>query len=501
MFPLQQGRDFHTYLSYFTQFFREAPADHQLMLFRTPGAPLFFGLLDRLGGPALVDAGLNLLYAASLAALFAAARRAWGTLLASCLLGLLALLPSYNWAWHTVATESLTAAGTAFFAAALLGAFARPGPWRWAVCGAWAFALVMARPSNQLAVAACLACLAVPGLPARRRLALGASMLAAYCVLAGAWMAHNGLRYGEFTVSRGGAGLMPGHRVFLWDRLMAPGNGPASARLAEAVAADLLPRPEYRAKGVDLELFFAAGDENMFADLLALSDRAFGWESNFSTLQKAALEGVAARPLDYLAGVRDTLRLVFSVSEVEAHERIKARWPTPEIVKARRAALGLPVEAPLGFTRIMDQSSAYWLESGSGRFAPTPEERRAVREETAAMAARYPDFMEAMRLGPWPTRVWHTLAAAWSWFFALVPLGLGCLAERDPGRRGSARAALALWAAGLWVLGVTYLGVDAVFQLRSPFDPWFLLAALAGARALAGRVRGSAASAAGPGRA
>ena len=76
--PLQQGRDFVTYMSYYIQFFREHPVDHMLMLFRTPGTPLMFGTLDRLGGPALVDWALTALYAASLTILFRAVRLSVG---------------------------------------------------------------------------------------------------------------------------------------------------------------------------------------------------------------------------------------------------------------------------------------------------------------------------------------------------------------------------------------------------------------------------------------
>ena len=57
---------------------------------------------------------------------------------------------------------------------------------------------------------------------------------------------------------------------------------PETAVSKPAAAAALLPRQEYRDKQVDLDLFFSAGDSFMFADLVPLSDRAWGWDSNYS---------------------------------------------------------------------------------------------------------------------------------------------------------------------------------------------------------------------------
>lgn len=476
VFPLQQGRDFHTYIHYYAQFFQAEPVDHALMLFRTPGAPLFFGLLDALGGPALVDAALTVLFGASLAALFAEARRAFGRATAWGLLALLALLPAYNWAWHTVATESLTCAGVALFAAAVLRAFRCVGAWPWAACGAWAFALAMIRPSGALFG---LVCLAAPLAPAQDKGARPRRFAAALAVFAGLtvlWMGHNLARYGEFTLARGGAALLPAHRAFIVDRVMAPENGPASRALADAVTRDLLPRPPYRDRGIGLDLFFASGDSLFFADLIALCDRDPGWADNHALLRRAALEGIAAHPAEYLAGVRDTLRLVFSVSELELHARIKERWPVPEAVRRHREALGLPPVLGLGFESFLEHPAASWLSGGSGRFRPTEAARAAERERVEAIAARYPDFMGAMHPSPLGARTWAALAQAWSWFFALVPLGALCALDPRP----AGRAVLVLWGLSLALLALTYMGVDAVFQFRSPFDPVFLLAALAG---------------------
>jgi len=478
--PLQQGRDFVTYMSYFVQFLRAEPVDHLLMLFRTPGAPLFFGFLDALGGPALVDAALNALFALSLTCLFRAARMAWSTPAATLVLCLLALLPSYNWAWHTVASESLSCAGVAFLAAACIGSFRQPTPLRWAGLGVLAFALSMIRPSGQLFALLSLGALSMVGASLKARFRLLAAMLLPFALLTTAWMTHNAVRYGEFTVARGGAAIIPAYRVFLWDRIMRPDNGPASRALAEAVASELLIRKEYRDKQVDLDLFFAAGDSFMFADLIPLSDRTWGWDSNYATLRRAALEAVYSQPGTYLSGLTDTLWLVFSSSEHDIFAKSRRRWPEPATVAEHKRRIGLEAPSLPGNVEILTSSSEYWLASGSGRFPHVDAEYLDVKAREKEYLEKYPALLAALGDRPWAMKLWVALARASSWFFVLPLLGLLCFLEPSP------RCAAVRWLyfVSTAILAVTYMGTDAVIQFRNPFDPVFILSGVAGLAAL-----------------
>jgi len=480
--PLQQGRDFVTYMSYFVQLFRAEPVDHLLMLFRTPGAPLFFGSLDALGGPALVDASLTVLFALSLTCLFRAVRLAWSTLAASIVLCLLALLPSYNWAWHTVASESLSCAGVAFLASVSIGAFRQPTPLRWALLGVLAFALSMIRPSGQLFALLSLGALSLAGVGFKVRFRLLAAMLLPFALLTTAWMTHNAVRYGEFTVARGGAALIPAYRVFLWDRIIKPENGPASRLLAEAVASDLLPRKEYQDKQVNLDLFFSAGDSFMFADLISLCDRTWGWDSEYSMLRRAALEAVYAYPGTYLSGLADTLWLVFSSSEHDIFAKSRRRWPEPPNVAEHKRRIGLEAPALPGNVEILTSSSEYWLASGSGRFAHVDAEYLDVKAREKEYLERYPALLEALGDRPLAMKLWVGLARASSWFFVLPLLGLLCVLEP------SSRCAAVRWlfAMSAAILVVTYMGTDAVIQFRNPFDPVFILSGVAGLAAFRG---------------
>ncbi|MFP5223813.1 MAG: hypothetical protein ACLGSA_16090 [Acidobacteriota bacterium] len=474
--PLQQGRDFVTYMSYYVQFFRAEPVDHLLMLYRTPGAPLFFGALDALGGPPLVDAALNLLFASSLACLFRAVRLAWNSLAALLVLCPLVLMPSYNWAWHTVASESLSCAGVAFLAASAIGAFRRPTPARWTGLGILAFSLSMIRPSGQLFALMSLGALSREGLGAKGRFRLLAAMLLPLALLNTAWMTHNAVRYGEFTVARGGPAIIPAYRVFLWERIMKPDNGPASKALAQAVARDLLPRKQYQDRQVDLDLFFCAGDSFMFADLIPLCDRTWGWDSNYSVLHRAAVEAVYAYPGAYFSGLMDTLWLVFSSSEHDIFQKARQRWPEPPAATEHKERIGVGAPALPGNVEILSSSSEYWLASGSGLFPHVDADFLEVKAKEAQYLEKYPQLLDALGDRPWAMKLWVALARASSWFYVLPLLGFLCFLEPSP----RCSAVRWLFAVSAIILVVTYMGTDAVIQFRNPFDPVFALSGVAG---------------------
>ena len=122
-----------------------------------------------------------------------------------------------------------------------------------------------------------------------------AFVLAAVALLA-AWTVHNGVRFGDYTVARGGNTRLPFERVFLTDRIVRPENGPASRELARAVRRELLPQEPYRSYGIHLDDFFSDPSPRMKDDLGALANRKWGWENDERILRDVGIEAVRAHP-------------------------------------------------------------------------------------------------------------------------------------------------------------------------------------------------------------
>lgn len=303
--PLAGGRDFATYLGAYHELFQRHTVDLGYVLGRTPIAPLVVGaLLDLLGG-ALAEPLMSVLYAVSVTAWFLAARR-FGAAAALLATAVLLAYPGYGILMHELSSDSVFAVVFAAWSLLVVHVLLAPSPRGLAYVGAGVAVLVLVRPGNQVLLALALVPL-VLGLPWRARLASAAAFLGAALLLLGAWTVHNGLRYGDYTVARGGNTRLPFERVFVTDRIVEPDNGPASRKLARAVERDLLPEEPYRSYGVELDDFFSDPSPRMIVDLGALANRRWGWDKDARILRDVGIEAVRTHPRAYASGVATTV--------------------------------------------------------------------------------------------------------------------------------------------------------------------------------------------------
>jgi hypothetical protein len=299
--PLAAGRDLGTYLGDYVQLFWSRPIDLGYVLGRTPVASLVSGGLLQFAGGALAEPAVSLLYGASIAAWFAAARR-FGDRAAWLVTVVLLLYPGYTIIFHELSSDAVFAAAFAGWALLVVRVFRAPTPVGWAAVGAGVGVLALIRPGNQPLLALVLIPLLLPA-STRTRVVSAAAFLLPAVVLLGGWALHNGLRYDNYTVARGGNATVPFYRTFVTDRIVEPSNGPKTRELADAVQHDLLPEEPYRSYGITLHDFFSEASSRMEVDLLTISDRTKGWDSNFSWLRDVGIEAVKAHPFAYARGV------------------------------------------------------------------------------------------------------------------------------------------------------------------------------------------------------
>ncbi len=303
--PVIPGRDFGTYLRFYIQMWDWHSVFPMSMLFRTPLAPLVVGTsLDVVGGWG-AQVVMALLFAGSVLA-WTRVALVFGRRAALVTAVALILYPGYGILFHELASDAVAAAAFAGWALALTRAFVRPTVVRFGVVGLAVAAAALARPGNQ----GLLAFAVVPfvlSIPLRQRLACAASCVAVAVVVLGGWAVNNGLRYDDYTVARGGKAYLPFFRAFTADHIVEPGNGAASRALARAVQRDLLTEEPYRSYGVTLDAFFRRGSDREFEDLIGLSDRVWGWHSDYAQLRKVGIEAVRSHPGAYARGVASTV--------------------------------------------------------------------------------------------------------------------------------------------------------------------------------------------------
>ena len=303
--PMAKGRDTWDYLAYYLQLFDSKPPLSELQVFRTPLTPIVVGLPLDLGGIWLLELVFAVLYAASILA-WSATALIFGRVPALFSALLLLVYPAYATLYHQASSDAVFATGLAVWALCLARALDRPSTRRFVVVGAGVALLVLVRPANQVLLPLAVVAPLVAYVAWRRRFALAAVCVVAAVLPLAAWAVHNGLRYDDATVARGGRAWVPFLQVFNANKTISPDNGAASERLAELIEQEVLSREPHAGLDVTLDAYLQNGSNYETVRLIALSDSVLGRGENYEVLFDSALEAIRAHPGIYLRGVTDT---------------------------------------------------------------------------------------------------------------------------------------------------------------------------------------------------
>ncbi len=493
---LRPGRDLGVYLRYYVQLGQDHPVFPWAMLTRTPVAPLFAGGLLEAGGGLFAEVVLALLFAASIIAWSFVALRVAGRRAALLVAVALLFYPGYGGLFHQLSSDVVFAIGFAGWAVLIMRVVERPSAYRFAAAGVGAAFLALTRPANQALVLVALFAFVVAE-PWRLRAAHAAVYAVAMALPLVAWAGVNDLRYDDFTVARGGQASVPFFRAFVTDRIMSPDNGPASRRLAAAVQRDLLPREPYRSYGIDLQEFFSLGSPRMEEDLISLSDRVFGWNTDYAVLGRAAREAVRRHPGKYVRGVTrsmwDELNQPLYVSP-----RTSAPATAPPVTSPSAADKSAPLPVPSEGEPIPAARQGAYTSTPDNHIhevwtSPTahdivfddPRDQRRydrLNERLRELGNRFPTRRESSWLGLQLNHASKAFPRSWFWLL----LGIGAFVWR---RSQPWRVPAILVASSLLLLLATVLGVYAIPEYEVPTAPSFILLAAAGLFGARGRRR------------
>ena len=274
----------------------------------------------------------------------------------------------------------------------------RPSIGRFALLGVATGLLALVRPANQAFLVVGLLPLLLAA-PWRVRIGRAVAFGGVTVAILAAWSTVNLVRFDDFTVARGGGSSLPLFRAFTVDHVVGPDNGPASRRLADAVERNLLGEEPYRSYGIDLATFFREGSPRMHEDLMSLSDRLWGWDSDYDRLGAAAWEGVRAHPGTYARGVlgdfwKELSKPLFAGSRSASEDTGSTRGagvpPTvvvdgrelPEPTEGEPIPVGAP-ERPAVDARQLDPRGLDVSDGAPRRLRRPGEARRGWRRTTA----------------------------------------------------------------------------------------------------------------------
>jgi Dolichyl-phosphate-mannose-protein mannosyltransferase len=474
--PLVGGRDLDEYLYDYIQFLDWHPLLPWSMLFRTPVPGLVDGAALDVAHGFLAEPLLAVLFAGSVSA-WTVAARAYSARAALLVAAALLVYPAYGLMFHELSSEPVFSAGFALWALLVVRAAQRPSGRRFAWAGLGLALLALIRPGNALLIAFLLFPFVLPGSWRERAKWAGAFVVAAAAPLV-AWSVLNGVRFGDYTLARGGNAIIPFYRAFITDKIVSPDNGPASRKLAKAIQQHLLTREPYKAYGVTLPEVFASGSFRIHEDLYVLSDEVFGWNSNYAVERKAGIEAVEAHPGTYFGNVADTIWRQLSKSYFRAPATPAAASSTRPTVVRKRRRLPAPTEGepiPGGqnawISRPDNDIRQVWTSPTRYHFVfRTAKEHRRFDEIVRRLDSLFGDLPS--RAGN--AELSHRLDQLSRWFprsILWIALGLVALVLRRP--RG-APTLIALALAALFVILFNALGLFADPRFALPVAPAFV---------------------------
>jgi Dolichyl-phosphate-mannose-protein mannosyltransferase len=487
--PLAGGRDLDEYLYDYIQFLDWHPVLPWSMLFRTPATPLVLGPALDVAGGFFAEPLMAVLFAASVVA-WSAAARTFGV--RTALLVALALLvyPAYGLMFHELSSEPVFAAAFALWAYLVTRTAQDPTVGRFVGVGLGVALLAFVRPGNALLLVFAVFAFFLAGSWRRRTKWAAAFLIAGVLPLAG-WAVLNGVRFGDYSLARGGNAVIPFYRAFITDRIVSPQNGPSSRRLAAAIRAHLLTRDPYKAYHVTLHEVFASGSFRIHEDLYVLSDRVFGWDTNYSILREAGVEAVKKHPGAYTSGVLETIWQQLSKS----YFRAPPTQPAPVRAQPQTHASGnrlppptegqpVPAGQNVWISRPDNCITDVWTSATSHHFTfcnarvrrQFDHVKRESRELFTNLPQRRGNAQLALRLNQLSR--WFPRLIIW------IGVGLLGLLLRRP--RGSATL-VALALAALFVITFNALGLFADPHFALPVAPAFVLLGAAALLAPRGR--------------
>lgn len=479
--PMAKGRDTWDYLVYYLQLFDSAPPMGDLQLFRTPLTPIVVGLPLDAGGIWALETVFALLYAVSILG-WSAAALVLGRIPALFTAGLLLVYPAYATLYHQASSDAVFATGLAVWAWLLARALQTPTGWRFVAVGAGLAMLVLIRPANQVLLPLALAPL-VAGLAWRRRFSLVGACVAATLVPLAAWAVHNGIRYDDATVARGGKAWVPFLQVFTGDSTIDPANGEASRRLGELIEQEVLSRDPHASLGVTLAAYLANGSNYETVRLIALSDTVLGRGDNYDVLFDSALEAIRENPGTYLDGVGETFEefLVQKPLREDVRPREQAAPVAPAPTYASdgvtlpnpQATVLLP-GVPYGFVWCAsDYFDSCTVADPSQVWADTrkQERYREIVAQVRAWDAELPTREGVDAVTEILNRITPRFPTPPLW----LALGLVALVWRRPREW---RTILVLWSAAFLVLLIHAASQGVAPEFALPVYPAFIVAAL-----------------------
>ena len=416
--PLYSGADASTYIYYFLDFFNPQPVFQNLMCFRTPIAPFFYGINLSLGGSLLTSVILEFI-ALTATIMVYLITLAWGKMTSRVAVIIFVLMVPYQLQFHQVGSDAIFSWLALVFIFLIRYITEYESQFLWIILGIVLSLLTLTRPGG---IAFLAIIIFTPFLKVnwKKKLKNVSLFLLSIIIILGSYVIYKGVRYDDYSIARG-FGHTLSYRVFvIQDNTIKSENGPASKELINIIENNILTTEVYKEYEVTLHDFLSYKPNSRFhGDLISAVDQYKGWNSNYNILLQMSLESIRANPGIYFEKyMKDVGGLLLKNPEIP-DDIIANVLATDKILND--SGLPLPTEG-----QMIPYSNHWWMSTRSDGTFATEKEVNEFKGKAESLIKYFRNNTGSIGIKTIFNKFWRYLNIPIAFFWIFGFLGLIC---------------------------------------------------------------------------
>jgi len=381
------------------------------------------------------------------------------------------LMIPFHIQFHQIGSDALFSWFIILFFLSLKYALEYKNIWSWAVLGIISSFTILTRPSGLVIIATFLAVFLLK-LKFKKILKLAGIYLLCMIVILGSFVIYKGVRFNDYTISRG-SNYTAFMRVYtLQESLFSAENGPNSKKLVSIIEEELLDTELYRKYDITLEKILNYQPSRRFlGDIIVSVDRTEGWDSQYALLEKVAFESIRANTLSYLKHYLKDIILLTTI------EQTIAELPSPkdtkiylnDIENISKEDLPEPTEGEL-----IPYSNIWWMLSSPDNELPIQSEVDNFNEKYEKIASDVEDAQGSPGMVRIIEIIWDSVKIPIFYFWVFGIMGIIF------SRKNKRILLIYIFVISAIIIVGTLYAAHVYTRYRLPLDPLIMTSGVAG---------------------
>ncbi len=456
IWPLHAGADANTYIYYYLDSFNSSPVYHQLMCFRTPIAPFFYGILLSFCGTYITSIILELISLSSIFLIYLILIP-WSKWLARIASTIFLLMIPFHIQFHQVGSDGIFGYLVIVFCMLFINAIINNKIKYWILLGVIIALLTLTRPAG---IIFSIVLIAIPFLKLgwKKTLTCILVFLISFGFLLSGYVIYKGVRYSDFSISRG-FNNTTFYRIFgLQESAIKEENGENTKKFIEIIKNDVLTTEVYKNYNVTIHDFLTYKPNGRFtSDSIAIVDIKEGWDTNYKLLFEVSLEAIKAGPWSFLKTyVKDFIK-INTLKTVLPEIPVRNTNPETELTDTEGEMIPFP--------------NHWWLSTRPNGSLPSENEEKEFVKEANKIIQKYNNEGN-LKSGEALNYIWDNFSISITFLWIFIIIGFFILKGKDR------LYLLTIIMIYLVYIAGTLQGTPPWLRYKLPLDPILLISGL-----------------------